>query len=241
MWSGVNRLWNRFNPEGKTGKVLEKVIVPLTVAVVGVLVSLATYYGKQRAEEERSQRTILQAYFDGIQTLLLEEDLRGDPDKKVDARKLVDARNLARARTLKTLDALDKTRSRRVLRFLYETELIQARTAEDLLHPSQLNPEQQPIVSLKYVELGAVNLRNRQLLREADLEGAYLAGADLTNADLSGANLRNANLNGADLSGTDLTKADLSGAKGVTDEQLRQQASSVQGATCPTGECTKSG
>jgi hypothetical protein len=112
MWSRVHGLWNRFNPEGKTGKALEKVIVPLTVAVVGVLVSLATYCGQQRAEEERSQRTMLQAYFDGIQTLLLEEDLRGAPDKKGDAR------NLARARTLTTLDALDKTRSRRILRFL---------------------------------------------------------------------------------------------------------------------------
>jgi hypothetical protein len=54
MWAGIKRLWSRFDPEGRTGKVVEKVIVPLTVAVVGVLASLATYYGQQRAEEERS-------------------------------------------------------------------------------------------------------------------------------------------------------------------------------------------
>jgi uncharacterized protein YjbI with pentapeptide repeats len=119
---------------------------------------------------------------------------------------------------------------------LYETELIKARTGEELLHPDQLSSEQLPIVSLKFVELGEVNLRNRQLLSEADLEGAYLAGADLSNANLTGANLTNANLRSADLSNVHLRKADLSGAEGVTNEQLEQQAKSLKGATMPNGK-----
>jgi len=59
------------------------------------------------------------------------------------------------------------------------------------------------------------------IFRKADLTGALLSGADLTNADLTGA---------------DLSEANLSGARGISDEELEQQAKSLEGATMPNGQ-----
>jgi uncharacterized protein YjbI with pentapeptide repeats len=43
-------------------------------------------------------------------------------------------------------------------------------------------------------------------------------------------------LNWADLSGVEMSGADLRGARGVTNEQLEQQAASLEGATMPNGQ-----
>jgi uncharacterized protein YjbI with pentapeptide repeats len=69
------------------------------------------------------------------------------------------------------------------------------------------------------------------ILNEADLKGADLSGADLRGALLVEANLRNANLDGANLSG-----AYLGSAEGITNEELEQQAGSLEGATMPNGQ-----
>jgi uncharacterized protein YjbI with pentapeptide repeats len=99
-------------------------------------------------------------------------------------------------------------------------------------------------------------------LRKADLGGANLSGADLGGAELqlavlSGANLLGANLSGganlsyadlsdaelidANLSDTYLNQADLSGANllgadlGVSEEELDEQAKTLEGATMTDG------
>jgi hypothetical protein len=48
--------------------------------------------------------------------------------------------------------------------------------------------------------------------------------------------LMETDLSGADLSRADLSEADLGGAKGITNEQLEQQARSLKGATMPDGQ-----
>jgi uncharacterized protein YjbI with pentapeptide repeats len=74
-------------------------------------------------------------------------------------------------------------------------------------------------------------------LDSADLSGAYLSDADLSDAQLFKANLRRAYLSGADLSKADLSNADLAGAKGITSEELEQQAPrSLEGAIMPNGQ-----
>jgi len=75
-------------------------------------------------------------------------------------------------------------------------------------------------------ELFGEDLQRSLNERLADLRGADLSGADLSGADLSGADLRGANLRGADLRGT----------RGITNEDLDQQASSLEGATMPNGQ-----
>jgi uncharacterized protein YjbI with pentapeptide repeats len=79
------------------------------------------------------------------------------------------------------------------------------------------NPQDAPLRLLKVV---ATNLTN-----------ADLSEAKLQNADLSSAVLQNANLTNADL-----TDANLDGATGITNEELEQQAGSLEGATMPNGQ-----
>jgi uncharacterized protein YjbI with pentapeptide repeats len=62
------------------------------------------------------------------------------------------------------------------------------------------------------------------------LDGADLRGANLSDANLSGAVLFDANLSDANLS-----RADLSGARGITEEQLEEQAKTLKDTTMPNG------
>src|SRR5829696_1335451 len=63
-----------------------------------------------------------------------------------------------------------------------------------------------------------------------------LGGANLSDADLRDANLRDAILDGANLRDANLNYANLSGAEGITNEELEQQAASLKGATMPNGQ-----
>lgn len=72
-------------------------------------------------------------------------------------------------------------------------------------------------------------------LIETDLSGAVLSGAVLRRAVLNDADLRETYLNGIDLHGADLSGAVLRDARGVTAEQLEEQAPTLQGATMPGG------
>jgi uncharacterized protein YjbI with pentapeptide repeats len=78
------------------------------------------------------------------------------------------------------------------------------------------------------------------------MRGIYLIYANLEGAELSGADLRTSNLTGADLTDADLSSADLNGAckyiddsftktRLVSNEELEQQAASLEGATMPDG------
>jgi uncharacterized protein YjbI with pentapeptide repeats len=70
----------------------------------------------------------------------------------------------------------------------------------------------------------------------ADLSEANLLGADLSNADLIGANLSDAVLDNANLRRAVLDNANLSGADGITNAELEQQALSLVGADMPNGQ-----
>jgi uncharacterized protein YjbI with pentapeptide repeats len=72
---------------------------------------------------------------------------------------------------------------------------------------------------LSYADLGGNDLSKKNA-------PATLSGAQLEGADLHGAFLRHANLSGAKLAGI----------KGVTAEQLKQQARSLKGATMLNGQ-----
>ena len=104
---------------------------------------------------------------------------------------------------------------------------------------------------LSNVNLSGANLRYADL-RGADLRGAVLRKATPKDADESPeefrtevdrakirgkfpAGLMETDLSGANLRGADLREADLSGAVGITNEELEQQADSLKGATMPDG------
>src|SRR5215211_7316850 len=117
-----------------------------------------------------------------------------------------------------------------------------------------------PNADLREADLSGANLSNANLF-SADLSGASLFEAGLFDANLRYASLRkvnlgNAFLENADLSGTDLSEANLSdaylgkadlhealasgtnlrGADGITNEELDQQAASLEGATMPNAQ-----
>jgi uncharacterized protein YjbI with pentapeptide repeats len=118
-----------------------------------------------------------------------------------------DIRQLAEAQTLTVVVRLDGSRKRSLIRFLLGAELIDRNN---------------PIVDLSGADF-----------RYAHLEHAHLDRAHLSSADLSGANLNGANLSDADLSHADLSHADLSDTEGITNEELEQQADSLEGAIMP--------
>jgi Pentapeptide repeats (8 copies) len=233
---------------------LELLIVPLALLVIGFVFTMQQNERQQRIEdqrarqaqkienqraeadrelqEQRAQQDTLRAYLDQMGALLLDRDLRTSSENS-------DVRRLARARTLVVLEALSSGRRSRVLRFLDETGLIQARP-----------PDRPPIISLKYASLRNFQPGGKRLLKgtdltqatlsgaelaKTDLEGTVLSGAHLEGANLSGANLRDAELSGAylhdtNLRGADLTGADLSDAKGRFKSGARMSGARLDGA-----------
>ena len=177
---------------------------------------------------ERARDEALQTYLSEMGSLLLEEDLRV-------SEKGSEVRTLARARTLTVLEMLDPERKSEAMQFLDEANLV---------HTTPSKPKV-PVISLAGANLAGADLWGANFTG-AHLESANLAGADLRRAnlsdgwllftDLSGADLENADLSGVHLHVVDFREADLRGAIGITNEELEQQAESLEGATMPNGQ-----
>jgi len=138
-----------------------------------------------RPEPEDSEPTGLQKYLDHAKDLLTSLKLRAEPE---DAKPNVYVRDLAKARTVAVLLGLDSEHKRRPLKLIYELELIK---------------KGNPILKLGNAGLEGANL-SELTLHEADL-----TCADLRVSDLKGADLEGSNLNLVDLRGSDLRRADL--------------------------------
>jgi hypothetical protein len=128
-----------------------------------------TLANTREVEEERAQNDALQKYLEQMGQLLTREGLRRSEDLSDDVR------ILARSQTLTVLAGLGPGRKRILLRFLYESHLIDRNNA--------------------FVILDGADLRG------ADLSRAVLVEADLGGADLSDVDLRAADLSNADLTG----------------------------------------
>lgn len=220
--------WLGFN--GKTlWDLLSLVVVPLSLAGVTYLFnrlqgeSERSAAQKQRALEEdlarrqreaeqaiarqREAETALQAYLDKMTDLLLKEKLRTSWASS-------EVRSIALARTRTVLQTLDGRRKGHLVRFLYESRLLQ------LAHPVlSLKGADLREAVLEGAVLPAINLGGADL-REAVLEGADLAGASLAGADLRGARMRAIGLKGVDLGAADLRGAILVAAV-LVDADLR--------------------
>jgi hypothetical protein len=172
--------------------------------------------GQRELAEQPAQDEALRDYLDQMGSLLLEKNLRKSKEDS-------EVRTLARARTLMVLGSLDPSRKTAVMQFLIEAKLVQRVDGRG------------PIIRLDGADLRGANLS------DANLSGAVLFAANLGEVHLSHAHLPFANLNEADLSGADLEganmrSADLRGVRGITNEDLDRQASSLEGATMPDGQ-----
>jgi uncharacterized protein YjbI with pentapeptide repeats len=200
-------------------------------------------------EEQRAQSASIGAYLDLMTQLLLERNLNSSEENSV-------VRAIAQAQTTRVLRDANPSSKQTVLLFLYDSGLISKKSHPPIVDLSNADLSN---VDLSRADLSGVVLSEADLsdvvLSEADLSGANLYGANLSGARLSGANLRGADLSWADLSEADLSEARLietylrganlsraklrdailAGARGVTNEELEQQAASLEGATMTNG------
>jgi hypothetical protein len=188
---------------------LQLFIVPLALAAIGLWFSAQQDAHQQQIEEKRAQSE-RQIEKQRAQDAALQAYLDQMSQLKLngnlrDSEEDSEVRTLARARTQTVLGRLNSRRKGSVVQFLYEADLIN---------------KNHPVVSLSDVRLSG-----------ADLSGADLSGADLSDADLIDANLSDTYLNQADLSGANLLGADL----GVSEEELDEQAKTLEGATMTDG------
>lgn len=173
----------------------------------------------QIADEQR-QESLLSTYQAHIDDLLVHENLLHEK-QTTSTIKLV-----AQVETLTTLRELKPAGKAMLLRYLFDTKLI-----NNDYHIIDLSD-----ADLRGATLQGLDLRDTNLFG-ADLQGADLRHCDLTYAtldytNLSGANLAGADLHGGSLRSTDVTGADLEGANlkdvtGTTESQLAKAKSLV--------------
>ena len=240
---------------------IKLLIVPAVIAA-GIATGSVWFNRQQQVREmqiasQRAMDEALQAYLDQMSQLIADKER---PLRR--ARPGDDLSTVARARTLTVLTRLDGERKRSVVQFLYESGLIlRVRRVLDL-RGADLSGVNLIRVVLIAINLYRANL-SRAKLNGAHLEGADLSWANLKEAelpvahmekaDLNGANLEGAKLQGADLSGSlirsygkmeiavvvgeaNLNRANLEGAWGITNRELAQQTSALEGATMPNGQ-----
>jgi uncharacterized protein YjbI with pentapeptide repeats len=192
---------------------MQLLIVPLALAVIGLLFKM------QQADRQRE--------LEQQQAAL--EDRRAKAEREVAVQR---AQDEALQAYLSQMSSLLLERGLRVADKDSEVStLARARTVTVL---QRLDADRNQTV-IRFLTEARLTGSAIGLLVEADLQGSDLEGSDLNNADLSGAILRSADLSGADLSDADLSGANLRDARGITDEQLEEQALTLQGATMPDG------
>ncbi len=174
---------------------MELLIIPLFLAGAALILQRADSDAERKATEERQQEAALQAYFDRMAELLLDDELQQDQGEK--------AWTVMRVRTLTVLRELNAARNGIVVRFLRDLGFAGKRESRLFV-----------AASLDGADLERVNLSG------TDLEGARLEGANLERAFLIGVNLKDAILRNANLERVHFRKANLDRAV-LTDANLK--------------------
>jgi hypothetical protein len=222
----------------------------LAISLGGIAAIVGLYFTRQtlietrkvearRAREaaSRAREAALRACLEQLGRLLTHEkwstkdrstkEQEGDTDDTDDTDDTL--RHLARAEVLSVLGTLDSPRKRILVRFLYESQLLNKYTPE---------------VDLNGADLSRLNLTNASLsnvrLGGADLHRANLKGGDLSYSDLgvisNGAPIRTdrTDLSRANLSGANLSGANLREAQYLTQRQIQWTRGSHE-TTLPKG------
>jgi uncharacterized protein YjbI with pentapeptide repeats len=206
------------------------VIIPTIGLVVGGAWKVIQYYQDQRKEDVRiaqqterdrqntldqERQATLQNYLDHMSDLLLKNNLNEVKSNDVIAR-------VATAQTLTALKNLDGTRKGILVRFLYESDLINDQasiinlSSADLSSADLSTTHMNGFVSytlLGNIDLSMTDLSNANLsttdLSNANISNAFAIKPNLSRALLSGANLYHSILFHANLSSADLSNANL--------------------------------
>lgn len=174
----------------------------------------------------QQQSTLLTTYESRISDMILHNGLRTAAPKS-------DANIVADTQTADVLRQLDGDHKGQLLRFLYETRLINNDT-----HVIDLSE-----VDIHGAHIANLDLRDTYLfgadLRSSSMQGTNLSYATLSYVNLAGTNLTKADLHGSDMHNTILTSTNLNGANlkdvtGLTNEQI-STARSLTGTIMPDG------
>jgi uncharacterized protein YjbI with pentapeptide repeats len=176
--------------------------------------------------DAQQQATTLSNYEASISDMMLHDGLRTSQPHSTVAL-------VAEVDTATTLRQLEPAGKGSLLRFLYETALINNDT--HVIGLSELDAHNANLVN--------IDLRDTYLfgldMHGSDMRGVNLSFATLNYVSLANSNLAGADLQGSDMRDTDLTGANLSGAnlKDVTELTSAQlaKAKSLTGATMPDG------
>ena len=203
-------------------QLLAALAIPVVIAMGTLWFSAQQGEASTRIAQDQQQESALQAYLDHMSDLLLNNKLHesqlGD-----------EVRNVARARTLTVLPQLNGKRKGEIVRFLYESGLIDSKSGIVDLRSADLDDAALMGVSLKGADLSGADLSGADLweanLWEADLSYANFTSANLVRADLTLADLRGANLSGTDLGDAAFTRANLSTANLTSASLIRADLS----------------
>jgi uncharacterized protein YjbI with pentapeptide repeats len=226
--SGTNAGTVTRTEEYQPGKTLwdwmQLLIIPVVIAIGGFWLNQLQKSREEKhaamLEVDKQREASLQAYLADMSKLLQQLRESAQDDK---------VRGTARMLTLTVLSRLDPKRKGSVLKFLYESGLIDDRNHLFSFSGADLGQADLGGRHLAYAHLngalgGEADLREANLFR-ANLQGVHFGKADFSRAELWLANLSNADLGGAkfigadlkgakfigaNLSGADLTEADLS-------------------------------
>ena len=228
--------------------LLDLLIVPLALAIIGLLFTAQQDTRQQLLEEQRAQNMALQAYLDQMNDLILDRKLL-EVNKGVPVHAPGDpVHTLAQARTTTAITQFDGEHNQAMIRFLSEAGLLREPA---LLAKADLDGAKLPNAMLQKAKLEGTQLKGADLvgavLIEADffaeekVDGgtqpitADLIKADLSKAALQGANLSECELTDADLTDATLQSADLSGAdlQGAALNYAALQDADLSPATVP--------
>jgi uncharacterized protein YjbI with pentapeptide repeats len=206
---------------------LQLLIVPAALALGGYWLNKGQREREREAEDARKERELevenqraqdeaLQAYLDQMGQLLTDKERPLQRVRPGDSLSTV-----ARARTLTVLPRLDGGRKGILLRFLYESGLLNKNTPVFQISRADLSGADLSAAALSDATMPPPPFRpdspphRGSTFVMLDLSGANLSGANLNEAKLvriilAGANLSRAHLNDADLEHTWLDEADLS-------------------------------
>ena len=180
-------------------------------AIFGLYFTRQTLLATREHEAARASEAALRACLEQLGSLLTSQHWSIEDNKgKTEDNTL---RRLAKAEVLSVLGTLDGPRKRILVRFLYESDLLEKNISGFSLHGANLNEADLSRLKLSDSFLSGVRLRSANLNR-AKLDGADLSGSDLrdlSDGDPSDANVRHANLEGTRLKRTDLRGVDLRG------------------------------
>lgn len=271
IWADSSPFWTGFSkrpiiPNEQPTKTLwdwmEMLIVPAVLGVGLYILNQSARANerdiaeKNRAEDEviaennRNQAT-LEAYFDRMTELILDEDLlifnESDSVENGDRKKLV--RTIGITRTISVLRSLDAVRVKAVFEFIEDAGLKKIITFKDanlrgvnwagsFLFDANLAGARLRNANLERIHLTGSNLQKTGM-RYVNLQDATLKRTSLQRADLRFANLKDAVLRGADLQDANFENANLAGAdlRDAINFAARQlmAAESLAGAIMPDG------